>query len=57
MSTEVVIIAGNHALSRMLMPRTLTNPSGPAASSVTVVRYGPMKTVTTVVEKADAAQS
>ena len=39
-------------------PSQLSAPSSqPAASSATVVRYGPRKTVMTVVEKAELAQS
>ena len=55
--TDVVIIAGNHALSRIGIPSRWTKPSASAESSAIVVRYGPRKTVTTVVENADAAQS
>jgi hypothetical protein len=39
-------------------PRQSSAPSPqPAATSATVVRNGPRKTVTTVVEKAELAQS
>jgi len=41
----------------MAMPSGWTKPSASAAARVTLVRYGPMKTATTVVEKAELAQS
>ncbi len=39
------------------MPRGWTYPAGSAAARATEVRYGPVNTVTTVVEKAEFAKS
>jgi hypothetical protein len=41
----------------MARPRKPSRPSGPAASSATDVRYGPRKTVVTLVLNTDIAQS
>ncbi len=41
----------------MGMPSTWTRPEASAAARAREERYGPKKTVTTVVEKAELAQS
>jgi hypothetical protein len=56
-STESDTIYGKKASARIAIPSGWTKPSLSAAARVTEVRYGPKKTETTVVEKAEFAQS
>ncbi len=55
--TDSEMTYGKNDSARIAMPNGRTNPSAPAAACVTVVRYGPRNTVTTVVLNAEQAQS
>jgi hypothetical protein len=55
--TETVTANGNTALARMSRPSGCTKPRASAAVSAIPLRYGPRKTVRTVVENAELAQS